>query len=223
MGSSRVPGDMRVSREGAAGRTGAAGGRLMAIGQKSLPTVPLEAGMGPDNPPCPACGEPLFGWAMVRPAGLPVRRCEQCGLAVAGGRAAKGDAEAAAAAAVAVGWTPNRRSLGAWIGGSGWAALEPGRRFLFTADALGRLEHPGARRRPAVGAMWQTLLNSLTFGHNVALGRLGKAGATLAEEPWKRRLDIGISVVATPLVLPAALLAELVATAAGRGGRLTLH
>ena len=42
--------------------------------------VPLEAGAGPENPPCPACGEPLFGWIGEKP-GLPgpVRRCESCG------------------------------------------------------------------------------------------------------------------------------------------------
>ncbi len=70
--------------------------------------------------------------------------------------------------------------------------------------------------------MWQTLLNSFTFGHNVALGRLGRATATPAEKPWQRRLDLGISLLATPLALPAALIAELVAAAAGRGGRLTI-
>lgn len=47
-----------------------------------LPHVPLEAGAGPANPPCPACGEPLFPWV-----GMPVstgiaHRCEACGLAV---------------------------------------------------------------------------------------------------------------------------------------------
>jgi hypothetical protein len=193
----------------------------MAVGEKHLPTVPLVAGIGPDNPPCPACGEPLFGWAMVRPAGLPVRRCERCGLAVTGDPAAREDA-ATAAAVAAEGGTPNRRSLQAWIGSSGWAALEPGRRFLFTAESLRLLGHPGARQRPAVGAMWQTFLNSFTFGHDVALGRLGKAIPTLAEKRWQRRLDLGISVLATPLVLPAAVVAELAATAAGRGGRLTI-
>ena len=194
----------------------------MAVGEKSLPTVPLEAGIGPENPPCPACREPLFGWAMVRPAGLPVRRCERCGLAVKGGPAEREEAAAAAAAAATEGTAANRRSLQAWIGSSGWAALEPERRFLFTAESLRLLGHPGARVRPAVGAMWQTLLNSFTFGHNVALGRLGRATATPAEKPWQRRLDLGISLLATPLALPAALIAELVAAAAGRGGRLTI-
>ena len=48
--------------------------------------VPLEAGAGPENPPCPACGEPLFGWIDARPGlGGPVSRCESCGLGVIGG------------------------------------------------------------------------------------------------------------------------------------------
>jgi hypothetical protein len=193
----------------------------MAIGEKR-PSVPLEAGIGPDNPPCPACGEPLFGWAMVRPAGLPVRRCERCGLAVKGGPTERSEAAAAATAAAAGGESPNRASLQAWIGGSGWSALEPERRFLFTPESLRLLGHAGARPRPAIAAMWQTLLNSFTFGHDVALGRLGRAIATPAREPWQRRLDLAISLLATPLALPIALLAELIAAAAGRGGRLKI-
>lgn len=47
-----------------------------------LPQVPLEAGAGPDNPPCPACGEPLFPWVGM-PVGTGIaHRCEACGLAV---------------------------------------------------------------------------------------------------------------------------------------------
>jgi hypothetical protein len=194
----------------------------MAIGERNRPAVPLEAGIGPENPPCPACGEPLFGWAMVRPAGLPVRRCERCGLAVKGARAEREEADGAAAAALSDGEAPNRASLQAWIGGSGWSALEPGRRFFFTVESLRLLGRSGARRGPAIAAMWQTLLNSFTFGHNVALGRLGRATATAAEKPWQRRLDLAISLLATPLALPVALLAELIAAAAGRGGRLKI-
>ncbi len=194
----------------------------MAIGEQNRPAVPLEAGLGPENPPCPACGEPLFGWAMVRPAGLAVRRCERCGLAVKGAPADRDEAAAAAAAAVADGDAPNRASLQAWIGGSGWSALEPGRRFLFTAESLRLLGHPGGRARPAIGGMWQTLLNAFTFGHDIALGRLGRATPAPANQLWQRRLDLGISLLATPLVLPAALIAELIAAAAGRGGRLKI-
>lgn len=47
-----------------------------------LPKVPLEAGAGPDNPPCPACGEPLFPWVGMPVATGIAHRCEACGLAV---------------------------------------------------------------------------------------------------------------------------------------------
>ena len=194
----------------------------MATGEKARQAVPLEAGMGPENPPCPACGEPLFGWAMVRPAGLPVRRCERCGLAVKGDPAEAEEATAAASKVAAEGEAPNRASLQAWIGGSGWFALEPDRRFLFTSESLRLLGHPGGRPRPAVAGMWQTLLNAFTFGHDVALGRIGRATATSAPKPWQRRVDLAISLLATPLALPVALVAELLAAAAGRGGRLRI-
>ena len=41
--------------------------RTTRDGREPTPVVPLEAGAGPDNPPCPACGEPLFGWIDARP------------------------------------------------------------------------------------------------------------------------------------------------------------
>ncbi|HMT05697.1 MAG TPA: hypothetical protein PKD76_09150 [Solirubrobacterales bacterium] len=48
----------------------------------NLPHVPLEAGAGPDNPPCPACSEPLFPWVGM-PVGTGIaHRCEACGLGV---------------------------------------------------------------------------------------------------------------------------------------------
>src|SRR6476619_4478166 len=107
--------------------------RAAADGRRRTPVVPLEAGAGPENPPCPACGEPLFGWIDAR-AGLagPVRRCESCGLAVVGD---PGGAEEALAALDASGGellVANRASLAAWLGGAGWAALQPAGRFLFT-------------------------------------------------------------------------------------------
>ena len=58
-----------------------------------------------------------------RPAGAPA--------------AERAEAEAAAAALGAA--APNRVSLQAWIGSSGWSALEPERRFLFSAESLRRL------------------------------------------------------------------------------------
>lgn len=47
-----------------------------------LPHVPLEAGAGPENPPCPACGEPLFPWVGMPVATGVAHRCEACGLGV---------------------------------------------------------------------------------------------------------------------------------------------
>jgi hypothetical protein len=200
---------------------------------RRTPVVPLEAGAGPDNPPCPACREPLFGWIDERP-GLagPVSRCESCGLGVAGqpGSAAEALRELdrlAGGQRVAI---ANRAGFSAWIGGAGWAGLKPGARYLFTVEAVRRLvAHRdqvvgSARWSPGAGiaAMWQTILNGFTFGRNIALGTLGRGTAVPAEQPWQRKLDNLISVV---VALPALLVAiplELVAAALGRGGAISL-
>jgi len=173
---------------------------------KRTPVVPLEAGAGPDNPPCPACGEPLFGWLDRRP-GLdgPVSRCESCGLAVVG---AAGDAAEAlreldrggdgGGAEIA-----NRAGFAAWIGGAGWAGLEPGARYLFTPESARRLvagrdQVVAATRwapRRGIATMWQTLVNSATFGHDVAVGKPVRAG-----KRWQRRIDW---LVVAALAIPA--------------------
>jgi hypothetical protein len=198
------------------------------------PVVPLEAGAGPENPPCPACGEPLFGWVGAGPSSAgPVRRCESCGLGVAGQppspeealRELDGqrDGEALRLA--------NRASLSAWLGGAGWAALEPPARLLFTVEAVRRLV---ARRDQVVKArrwapgrgiatMWQTMLNGFTFGRNVALGALGKGIATPAEKPWQRRLDALISVVVAVPALLVAIPLEATAAAVGRGSAVVIR
>jgi len=196
--------------------------------------VPLEAGAGPENPPCPACGEPLFGWIGQR-RGLagPVRRCESCGLGVIG------EIDGAAAAlheldsrregeAVRI---ENRASVACSLGGAGWAGLQPRARHLFTVESVRRL---AARRdqvvqrkrwRPlaSLAATWQTLLNSVTFGHNVALGALQNQPTVPAERRWQRRIDALASVV---LATPALLLAipiELFGAALGRGAVVSLR
>ena len=177
------------------------------------PVVPLEAGAGPDNPPCPACGEPLFGWlADQERLGGPVRRCESCGLGVVGSSA--GTAEALAALdrlgdqeGVRI---VDRASFACSLGGAGWAGLEPGEHYLFTVEAARRLvaqrDQVVRRRRwapgPSLALTWQTLLNSVTFGHNVALGALGSGRAAPAKERWQRRIDALASIV---LAIPAAV------------------
>jgi len=196
--------------------------------------VPLEAGAGPDNPPCPACGEPLFGWIDPR-AGLAgaVRRCESCGLGVVGepdgAEDALRDLDAATdGETIAI---VNRAGFAAWVGGAGWAGLDPGARHLYTAEAVRRLV---AHRDQVVGAarwapgagiatMWQTVLNGFTFGRNVALGALGRGRAAPAERAWQRRMDAAISfVVAIPALL-FALPMELIAAACRRGGALRMR
>jgi hypothetical protein len=197
---------------------------------EQTPVVPLEAGAGPQNPPCPACGEPLFGWIDKRP-GLagPVRRCESCGLGVVG---EPGGAEDALRELDRLGGAEgsvtiaDRGGFSAWIGGAGWAGLSRDARYLFTAEAARRLlAHRdqvvgSARWSPGAGiaAMWQTLLNSATFGHNLVVGQSVKAGKV-----WKQRIDwLVIAVLAIP-AFAVALPFELIAAALRRGGATTLH
>jgi hypothetical protein len=198
------------------------------------PAVPLEAGAGPDNPPCPACGEPLFGWlAEQESLGAAVRRCESCGLGVIGESA--GTAEALAALERRGGEERarivNRASFACSLGGAGWAGLEPGEHYLFTVEAARRLvadrDQVVRRRRWVPGASlrltWQSLLNSVTFGHNVAIGALGSGRAAPAPEAWQRRIDALASIV---LAIPAAVFAlpiELAAAAFRRGAVVDLR
>lgn len=201
---------------------------------EATPVVPLEAGAGPENPPCPACGEPLFGW-IGRKRGLsgPVRRCESCGLGIVG---EVGDTEAALHELDSlrrgdVVRIENRGSTACALGGAGWAGLRPGRRHLFTPEAVRRLVAnrdqvvKSARWRPLAGlaSTWQTLLNSVTFGRNVALGALRDTPAVPATKPWQRRIDALASIV---LALPALLIAipvELVGGLFRRGAVVSLR
>lgn len=208
-----------------------------AIGVKQTEAtrvVPLEAGAGPENPPCPACGEPLFGW-IAEKDGLagPVRRCESCGLGVVGSPAGPDEA-LRELDTLQTGETiliANRGSLACWLGSAGWSGLQPQARHLFTLEAVRRLVarrdqvvksrrwQPGA----SLAATWQTLLNSVTFGHNVALGALDKAPAMPAGAPWQRRIDALASVV---LAIPALIFAvpiELAGAACGRGSVVSLR
>jgi hypothetical protein len=201
---------------------------------EATPVVPLEAGAGPENPPCPACGEPLFGW-IGQKAGMggPVRRCESCGLGVvgdpAGAEAALHDLDSLREEdALRI---ENRASTACSLGGAGWTGLRPGRRHLFTVEAVRRLVATrdqvvkSARWRPlaSLASTWQTLLNSVTFGRNVALGALSDAAAVPAARPWQRRIDALASVV---LALPALLVAipvELLGGLSRRGAVISLR
>jgi hypothetical protein len=197
--------------------------RRKAMRRAAQAVVPLEAGAGPENPPCPACGEPLFGWLDAR-AGLdgPARRCESCGLGVVG---EPGDADAGLAALDRLGdddrvRIANRAGLSASLGGAGWAGLQPGVHYLFTPEAVRRLVADrdqvvtGFRWSPRAGiaVMWQTLLNSATFGHDVVVGTPAPA-----RRRWQRRIDWLITIVLAVPAMLAAVPLELFAAALGRG------
>jgi hypothetical protein len=197
------------------------------------PVVPLEAGAGPENPPCPACGEPLFGWLSPQPGlGGKVSRCESCGLGVVGGAGEPGqalrelDRLGAAAPRIA-----NRASYAAALGSAGWAGLEPGARYLFTVESVRRLVArrdqvvKSRRWAPAAGlaATWQTLLNSVTFGHNVALAALGRGAGVPAERTWQRRIDALASIVLAIPALAIAIPIELAGGLTGRGAVVSLR
>jgi hypothetical protein len=194
--------------------------------------VPLEAGASPANPPCPACGEPLFGWLSPQPGlGAAVSRCESCGLGVVGDSA---DPEEALRALDALGnpaQIANRASFSTTLGGAGWTGLQPGVKYLFTVESAGRLlacrDQVVKSRRwlPLQGflASWQTLLNSVTFGHNVALGAFGRAPAVLAEQRWQRRIDAVASVVAAVPALVVAIPLELAGGLVGRGAVVSVR
>jgi hypothetical protein len=202
----------------------------------STKVVPLEAGAGPENPPCPACGEPLFGWIGKRPwARGPVRRCESCGLGVVGdvGRPdeALRELDALAGADTEKLLISNRASFACSVGGAGWAGLGPEAHYLFTAEAARRLI---ARRDQVVkscrwvpgaslAATWQTLLNSVTFGHNVALGALRGAPAVRAAKPWQRAIDALASIVLAVPAMAIAVPLELAGAPFGRGAVLRVR
>jgi hypothetical protein len=201
---------------------------------RHTPVVPLEAGAGPENPPCPACGEPLFGWLAGLPGSEePVRRCESCGLAVVG---KGGGVEEALAALDRLGGPEavriaNRNGVACALGNAGWAGLEPGLDYLFSVESARRLvAHRDqvvkrARWSPGAGlaAMWQTLLNSVTFGHNVALGALGAGRSVKAQRPWQRGIDAVVSVIGAIPALVIALPIELVAGLGGRGAVVSVR
>lgn len=191
---------------------------------ESQPThvVPLEAGAGPENPPCPACGEPLFGWLAAKPyLRGPTSRCESCGLGVVG---SSSGAEEALRELDRLGEggarIVNRASFTCSLGGAGWSGLGPEAHYLFTVESVRRLvagrdQVVKSRRWAPLASLaitWQSLLNSVTLGHNVALGALGRGQAAPAEKTWQRRIDALASVV---LAIPALLIAVPLELAGG--------
>jgi hypothetical protein len=125
----------------------------------------------------------------------------------------------------------SRASFAAWLGSAGWAGLEPESHYLFTPEAVRRLIAnrdqvvTTARWMPGAGiaSMWQTLINGLTFGRNVALGAFGRGTAVPARRPWQRRLDALISVLAAIPAILVAVPLELIAAVFRRGAVISLR
>ena len=145
-------------------------------------------------------------------------------MAVVGAAAAAGEARKSLRGRMSSGKKiANRNSVQAWLGGSGWAGLDRDSRFSFTPDSARRLGFNADRPGAAIGLMWQTLVNSFTFGHNIGLAALGGAKSTPAEAAWQRGIDWLITVfTAIPLVVIAVLI-EVPATVFGRGGSLRVE
>ena len=194
-----------------------------------LPTVPLEAGAGPENPPCPACGEPLFPWIELPVESGLSHRCEACGLGVLSRTGTAADAvsdlERGADDEGAIVYE-NRASLQARFTGGAWSGIGTDRAYRFTPDSIRRLVAnrdqvvDSSKWMPGAGIlrMWQSGINMFTFGHNLALGRFGRAHETPARKPWRRRLDTFITVVLAVPSMVFAIPFELLAGLVGRGG-----
>jgi hypothetical protein len=200
---------------------------------------PRNAGAGR---PCPACGEPLYGWIKVGAAdprseqSYVVDRCERCGLGVtrdlpredptvagARSRAEEGDGGEIR--------VPNRDSLQAGLGGDRWAALDlPAQGLHPTPRSLGPLlERQGLEatrvRQPPFGRnqlwMWQTLLNGFTFHTNFARAAVaGRLTPGTARNPAAYAIDALVSILAALPVAAVAVPLELLAVLARRGGEM---
>jgi SAM-dependent methyltransferase len=119
---------------------------------------------------------------------------------------------------------PNLASLQAELGGERWFHLDPQRHVVhFTPRGLVRLLEragfPDVQRRPvvvdqALAGMWMTLLNRVTSRHDAAR-------AFVRQEPVTGR-DLALTAALALPLLPPAVLLELGAVAAGRGGALAV-
>jgi hypothetical protein len=201
--------------------------------------VSLEQAAGPQSPRCPADGEPLFVWVETLGYGARedqvIDRCESCGLVIVRGQVPTPDnaAERLLSGAehrdgrIAFRAT-NAASLQAWLGAENWAALRPAGHGLEPTPHAARLLL--ARRglevrrirhlaRPGMAAMWQTLLNLLTFHRDFASEA---ASGRLRPGTGRGRAAFWTDVVVTLLAaIPTAFIAVLLeggAVLARRGG-----
>jgi hypothetical protein len=201
--------------------------------------VSLEDGAQPEGPRCPACGRPLFVWIETYGYGARedqvIDRCENCGLVAVRGAVPTPDH---AVDALLFGReegpkgvsirAENAASLQAWLGAENWAALRPGGHGLKPTPKAVRLllarRDLDVRRirhllRPGMAAMWQTLLNLLTFHRDFASeavsGRLRPGTGRSRAAFW---VDVAVTILAAIPTAFIAVLLESGAVIARRGG-----
>ena len=194
---------------------------------------------------CPACGEPLFAW-LDPPDSDPRRRglrhildrCENCGLALEredSGEAAATIAERIESEVAERGEGrfegPNAASFQAALGTESWSALRlPEEPAVLTPRALelllaherleiARLSYPA---RAGMAAMFQTILNLLTFNRDFAPAAL--SGSLRPRDSRAGAAGYAIDVLVTLFTaIPVAALAVLMegaAILAKRGGAI---
>ncbi|HET9120588.1 MAG TPA: hypothetical protein VFN72_08640 [Solirubrobacterales bacterium] len=217
----------------------------IGLGTRRRRAVSLEQAAGPENPPCPACGEPLFVWIETEGYGRRedqvIDRCENCGLVLVRGEIPKPDD--AAERLLAEGETDdeggitfraaNAASLQAWLGAENWAALRPGGHGLEPTPRAASLllARRGLRIRrirhllgPGMAAMWQTLLNLLTFHRDFAseaASRRLRPGTGRSEAAFWT--DVAVTVLAAIPTAFVAVLLETGAVVARRGGVIEIQ
>jgi hypothetical protein len=216
----------------------------IGLGTRRRRAVSLEQAAGPETPRCPADGEPLFVWIETSGYGRRedqvIDRCENCGLVLVRGQVPT--PEAAAERLLSEGQrrdgrvtlrAANAASLQAWLGAENWAALRPGGHGLEPTPRAARLllarrgfEVRRIRHLPGPGmaAMWQTLLNLLTFHRDFASEA---AAGRLRPGTGRGRAAFFTDVVVTALAaIPTAFIAVLLeggAVVARRGGVIEIE
>jgi hypothetical protein len=216
----------------------------IGLGTRRGRAVSLEEGAAPKAARCPACAEPLFVWLETSGYGPRedqlIDRCENCGLVVARDSVPSSDAavEQLLAGAGRRGErtyvrVQNSASLQAWLGAENWAALAPGGAAIKPTQRaaalllarrgmdLRRVRHLAA---PGMAAMWQTLLNLLTFHRDfaseAASGRLRPGSGRGMAAFW---IDAMVTVLAAVPTAALAVLLETGAVIARRGGVIEIE
>lgn len=188
--------------------------------------------------PCPACGQPLFGWtAADHPldgSEIIMDHCESCGLVVTRGRSSPDLAVELPRVERGPTLVANQRSFAAGIGAAQWARLRPDEHRLHMTPRAAELLYAGRDEAVEVAgtpfswsaylAMVQTMVNAFTLRDNFVTNvRRGRVHPTSLRERLAFALDAIVSLlVVIPLAI-VALPAELVASALGRGNLMELR